>query len=364
MDQTSSVVLARQLIEPEQFPWHTVYAPGIVDRFRLKVALKLELRWHPACYHAAIQKHQPAILHSHFGNVGWYDLPLASIYGLKHVVTFYGADMSLLPARKPIWRERYQELFAHAALFLCEGPHMARKLVELGCPEVKVQVQRLGVLTEQIGYIPRKLEENEPLRILVAGTFREKKGIPDALEAIGRLHQAGFAIQATVIGDSRGFPQDEIEKRKILALIEKYRLQPITRMLGYQSHANLMAEAYQHHVFLSPSVTASDGDTEGGAPVVIIEMAASGMPVVSTRHCDIPQVILDGRTGWLADEHNITELVDHLRWLIEHPQQWKTRTDLGRKHIEANFDVRLQAASLGDIYQKLAGNGWQAAKLA
>jgi colanic acid/amylovoran biosynthesis glycosyltransferase len=84
-------------------------------------------------------------------------------------------------------------------------------------------------------------------------------------------------------------------------------------------------------------------------------MAASGMPVVSTRHCDIPQVILDGRTGWLTKERDVEGLVSHLQWLIEHPHQWKVRTDQGRKHIEANFDVRIQAQSLGDKYLKLAG---------
>ncbi len=52
----------------------------------------------------------------------------------------------------------------------------------------------------------------------------------------------------------------------------------------------------RHHLFLSPSVTAPDGDSEGGAPVSIIEAAATGMPVVSTTHCDIPQAVDDGVT--------------------------------------------------------------------
>jgi colanic acid/amylovoran biosynthesis glycosyltransferase len=212
----------------------------------------------------------------------------------------------------------------------------------------------LGVALDQIAYIPRKLENGSPLRVLIAGTFREKKGIPYALEAVGRLHKKGNDVQVTIIGDSRGYEQDEIENRKILDVIEQFDMHSITRILGFQPYANMLAEAYQHHVFLSPSVTASDGDTEGGAPVVIIEMAATGMPVVSTRHCDIPQVIIDGRTGWLADERDVAGLVCHLQWLIEHPQQWKKRTDLGRKHIEANFDVRKQAKLLGDIYQNLA----------
>ncbi len=70
--------------------------------------------------------------------------------------------------------------------------------------------------------------------------------------------------------------------------------------MGYQPHSTLFAEAYRHHIFLSPSVTASTGDTEGGAPVSLIEMAATGMLIVSTTHCDIPEVIKHGVTGLLA----------------------------------------------------------------
>jgi len=75
-------------------------------------------------------------------------------------------------------------------------------------------------------------------------------------------------------------------------------------MLGFQPHAILFEEAYKNHIFLSPSVTALDGDTEGGAPVTIIEMAATGMPIISTKHCDIPEVIKDGVTGFLANERD------------------------------------------------------------
>ena len=117
-----------------------------------------------------------------------------------------------------------------------------------------------------------------------------------------------------------------------------------------------MGEAYQHHVFLSPSVTASNGDTEGGAPVTIIEMAASGMVVVSTTHCDIPQVILDGRTGLLAEEREVEGLVTHLHWLYENPQSWSTFTNSGRKHIEERFNLKTQAKLLERKYQRLAND--------
>jgi colanic acid/amylovoran biosynthesis glycosyltransferase len=101
-------------------------------------------------------------------------------------------------------------------------------------------------------------------------------------------------------------------------------------------------------------VTASDGDTEGGAPVSLIEMAATGMPIVSTTHCDIPEVIKPGITGLLAPEKDVEALVNHLRWYINHSAEWGSLLDAGRKHIETNYDAKLQGQKLAAIYQDIA----------
>jgi len=86
----------------------------------------------------------------------------------------------------------------------------------------------------------------------------------------------------------------------------------------------LLDEAYRNHLFVSPSVTAEDGDTEGGAPVTVIELAASGMPVVSSLHCDIPEVLQDGVTGLLAQEKDVAGIESKLNWLLDNPEIWET----------------------------------------
>jgi colanic acid/amylovoran biosynthesis glycosyltransferase len=161
-------------------------------------------------------------------------------------------------------------------------------------------------------------------------------------------------LEITIIGDASADPRSIVEKTKVLRTLEKYQLINRTRLLGYQPHAVLFAEAYKHHIFISPSITASDGDTEGGAPVTIIEMAASGMPIVSTKHCDIPSVVIDGETGFLAAERDADGLLSHLRWLVGHPEQWRRITDKGRLHIEAEYDVVNQCERLAQTYLTLA----------
>jgi len=112
-----------------------------------------------------------------------------------------------------------------------------------------------------------------------------------------------------------------------------------------------MREALGHHIFISPSVTASDGDTEGGAPVSIVQMAASGMPIVATRHCDIPNVL--PKNAELADERDVAGLVSRLRGLIANAGRWEPELAAARSHIELNFNAQTQGQRLAEIYSEL-----------
>ncbi|WP_207648154.1 glycosyltransferase [Desulfotruncus arcticus] len=323
-------------------------------RYLLNIALcKLGIRNNTDFLVQLAKECQASVLHSHFGHTGWKNMVAARRAGLRHLVTFYGFDVNHLPTIDPRWRERYNTLFMHVDYILCEGSHMAKCIKEMGCPEHKVLVHHLGVRADEISFKPRAWSPGEPLRVLIAASFREKKGIPYALEALGRL-QHDVPLQITVIGDAGSKPASLVEKERILSVIKKHNLKPIVRMLGFQPYNVLFEEAYKHHVFLSPSITASDGDTEGGAPVTIIEMAATGMPVISTTHCDIPEVILNGYTGLLAEERNVGGLLAHLKWLVSHPDKWLSMLEHSRRHIETKYNAQKQGVYLSEIYRELA----------
>ena len=298
------------------------------------------------------KKQQAQVLHSHFGHYGWAEIEAARKANVKHVVTFYGLDVNFLPKQDPRWNaSRYPDLFAHIDMILCEGSHMAKCIVDMGCSKDKVKVQHLGIRIDEIEYKPRQWQKDTPLRVLIAASFREKKGIPYALEALGRL-QDQVPLEITIIGDAGQEARTQQEKKRILEIIEQHNFKNL-RMLGYQPQTVLMEEAYNHHVFLSPSVTASNGDTEGGAPVSLIEMAASGMMIVSTTHCDIPEVVLDKEMGLLAPERDVDALVSHLTWLIENPEAWAPMLDRGRDHVLEQYDAKKQGQRLAAHYQDL-----------
>ena len=227
---------------------------------------------------------------------------------------------------------------------------MGDALVRLGCPLEKVRIHHLGIETDKISFVPRHWAAGTALRVLIAATFTEKKGIPDALAALGRV-AAETTVEVTIIGGARPHEMnDQRELARIQKTVDTYGLR--VRFLGYQSHARLFEEAYKHHIFLSPSVTAADGDTEGGVPVTLIEMAATGMPVVSTCHCDIPNVIKSRSSGLLAEEHDVDQLAEHMKWLIRNPDAWGDMVTAARQHICLEFNAKTQGARLAAIYQE------------
>jgi colanic acid/amylovoran biosynthesis glycosyltransferase len=313
---------------------------------------KLRLRRHLAHLIKVGRQTGAQIVHSHFGNVGWVNLGAIRKLGAKHVVTFYGLDVNKLPQQTPIWRKRYQQLFRETDLFLCEGSHMARCLVELGCPDHKVQVQHLGVDVDSLEFRPRQWQADEPLKVLIAASFREKKGIPYALGALGLLSKK-VPIELTLIGDAGSELESQHEKRRILDALKHSGLKTRTRLLGYQPHKAMLKEAYDHHIFLQPSVTAADGDTEGGAPVSIIEMLATGMLVVSTTHCDIPEVIGPDLQHLLAPERDVESLVACMVSLVQKPSYWDGWVLAGRHHVEVEYNKVKQAECLLAKYQAL-----------
>lgn len=350
-----SHIVCQETLNLDQFSLpniHSLHASSRWAYYWQRAIRWLGIRQHLSLLTEQLQKQQGQLLHSHFGNLGWANLAAARQANVRHVVTFYGRDVNHLPQQDSRWYGRYQELFSQVDCVLCEGPFMGQCVIRLGCPAGKVQVHHLGVPVEQFPFRPRFWNGQEPLRVLIAASFQEKKGIPYAIEALGKV-QREIPLEVTLIGDADGSSRSQQEKQRILDAIERAGLSASIQRLGYQPYARLMEEAYRHHLFLAPSVTAGDGDTEGGAPVGIIEMLATGMMVVSTTHCDIPEVIEHGVTGLLAAERDADGLAEQIRWLAAHPGEWQPMAMRARQRMETDFNAAVQGQRLADLYEKV-----------
>lgn len=305
------------------------------------------IRWLTASAAAALRQFSPHLVHAHFGHYAWFYLPVARRLGLPLVVSFYGHDMSELPASKPVWKQRYRELFAYARIFLCEGPAMAAALERLGCPGAKIRIQRLGVNCSHLDAQPRNLLPGHPLRVLLAARMTEKKGIPDAVRAVA-IAARQIPIELTIVGGPAPGRTGREEKRNIWKAIQASGIGGRVQLRGPVSYPELFRIAAGHHVLLQPSRTSSTGDTEGGIPVSLIELGGTGMPAVSTRHADIPEVVLDGETGFLTEEGAVDTQADALIRLATTPGLIRRMGQAMARHVARGFQ---QAACLAQLAQ-------------
>ena len=358
--EIESDVVCRWTQNLEGFPaerlWSSNAPPkplNIAQRAFRKLGLWSDDHVHLPLLEQVLRTKRPQILHSHFGNCGWVNARLARKYDVRHVVSFYGLDLSYLPKIDPHWRSRYQEMSDLVDRVLCEGPHMARCIADLGVDSQKIEVFRLGIDTAKIPYQPRQNPKDRTKRFLVAGSFREKKGIPYGIHALGLFAKQCPDIEVTVIGDGGSSSREQHEKKKIMDSVDQAGIRDRVRFLGYQSHDVLIREFYRNDVFVSPSVTSDDGDTEGGAPVTIIEAAASGMPVASTTHCDIPFVLSPENRQYLAPERD-SEALARAIWSLFESSDWSTLLDANRSLVERELMLITQANRLAQIYRRVA----------
>ena len=349
------IVLTDATENLDVFPFDSVYAYEGVSAAR-KAILCLS-KWRVSggrepYFEHVLSRQRARLMHVHFGNAGVDMLETKRATGLPMVTAFYGADVSQIP-RDPIWRFKYKELFENGELFLAEGNAMRQALLDLGCPFDKVIVQRLGVDVDALPFVARRPDATGTVKVLIAATFREKKGIPDALRAVERVRHRFPKLQVTLIGDTLGKPGDDDEKRRVLEILG--RLQGTVTWETFIPYPLFRRALLEHHVFLSPSVTAQDGDSEGGAPVSIIEAQATGMPIVSTFHADIPEAVVPGESALLSAERDVDGLAENLAQVVAEPGKWEAMGKAGRAHVEAQHNVRVQVARLEQLYSQVIG---------
>jgi len=293
-----------------------------------------------------LKKKKISLIHAHFGPIGHGLLDIRRSLNLPLVTTFYGYDMSSLP-HDPVWKTRYDELFAEGDLFLVEGNHMKKELVALGCPEDKVRIQHIAIDTAQFSFNERNPKENgEEIVLFFCGRFTEKKGLIYALMAFKEALAAFPSLRLRMVGDGELRPQIEeyVATNGLAANVD---------LLGYQPHHVVADEMSRADILIQPSVTASNGGTEGGAPTIILEAQAAGVPVLATYHADIPEVVRDGETALLSAERDWEGLADNLLYLLHHQQLWGDFGRSGRIYVEKEYDIRHEVVRLEAIYKKL-----------
>lgn len=270
------------------------------------------------------------IIHCHFGIVGRSVACLREIGAIsgKLVTTFHGVDMSTCLDRDP---GLYAHLFEHGDLFLPVSEHWRRRLVSHGCDADRIVVHRMGIDPARFPPADRKPSANGPATVLTIGRLVEKKGVEYGLRAVAKLAGRGVPLRYEIVGD--GPLRDNLQD-----LASSLGIAGRVRFHGARVQEDVARMMRQCDVFLAPSVTDTEGDQEG-IPVTIMEAMATGMPVVSSLHSGIPELVEDGVSGLLLREKDVDGIADALALLIGAPERCRSMGGAARAKVLDGYNI-------------------------
>jgi glycosyltransferase involved in cell wall biosynthesis len=285
-------------------------------------------------FHARARGEQPALLHAHFASGGLTAIPLAKSLGVPLLVTLHGSDVTVKWASARSIRRLGRE----ATLFLCVSHFIRDRAIAAGLPEEKLRVHYIGVDLQQF---QAPAADVAGAGVLFVGRLVEKKGCAYLIRAMASVQQTYPDCLLTIIGDGplRGYLESHAKELGVSC-----------RFLGAQPATIVREHLRTTRIFCAPSVTAENGDSEG-LGIVFAEAGAMGIPVVSSLHGGIPEVVSDGRTGLLVHEKDHPALTAAIASLLGNASLWEQFRHNARAHIEHSFDLAKQTAELETIYQ-------------
>lgn len=298
---------------------------------------------------AQFENWKPDIVHCHFGPVGNLGAALKKNKYIDSALTttFHGFDVSKTLKEKST--NFYDDLFVTGDHFFSINEYYLKIIQGLGAPANKTSLFHMGVDCDALEYKPRQFPSSGAIECISVGRMTEKKGFAYTIEAFAKALRArpDMDLRLNIVGDG-----PLLSEIKEIAKVQGVQDRVVFH--GSLQHSQVKDLLSDMHIFMLPSVTSQDGDMEG-IPVALMEAMATGIPVLSTYHSGIPEMITDNVSGFLSPERDTDHLSNKLLHLIDNPQIWTSIIAAARGKIEREFNRAKQSEILFQTFRNLAG---------
>lgn len=238
-----------------------------------------------------------SLFHVNFGHIALGMQRYALRAGIPMTAYFHGVDASAF-LKSSIYRYRLMRSCFEAVFVISND--MKIRLTPFLPAGMKCLVVYCGIPLERFPYRQRRTVP-AGATFLQISRLDEKKGLDITLQAFGiYVRETDPKARLIIAGDGHL----KMELQKLACRLNLNEQVIFSGYVGYKKCLDLLQTA---DVFLHPSVTAVNGDMEG-LPIAVCEAMATGLPVISTRHSGIPEVIDDGKNGFLTEEKDIEGL--------------------------------------------------------
>jgi colanic acid/amylovoran biosynthesis glycosyltransferase len=301
-------------------------------------------------FHGRIQRAGASLVNAHFAMDGACALPVAFAAKVPLIVTLHGNDVTTSEhlhrraIRGQLYLLRRERMFRTVKVFLCASDFLRKSALERGFPEDKLKTHYIGV--DLKSFCPPT--NSGPRRnVLFVGRLVEKKGCRYLIHAMQQVQVQFPLARLVIIGVGSEIASLELQAREAGIQCE---------FRGAQSSHVVRQELSSARVFCVPSVKAKSGDSEG-LGIVFAEAQAMGVPVVSSLHGGIPEVVADGLTGLLAPERDQDRVARNIIRFFADETFWNDCSRRAVSWVADKFDLQKQTARLEEIYRDVIQSG-------
>lgn len=310
------------------FPtWRTLFYLLTRPHPSLKARLKTILHFGTGVYAAFLLRHRPGHhLHAHFvDRAATVAIVVSRLLNRPYSVTAHANDIYVDPVLLP-------EKMAEAKFVATCTQYNETHLASLNGSGLRRKLHCIyhGLDIDQYQPPEGKRPSTTPL-LLAVGQLKEKKGFAHLLCACRLLKDQGYDFQCHIVGEGP-------DRQALASQIQQLGLGETVTLCGALPHQAVIDQYRGADIFVLPCVTSQDGDRDG-IPNVILEAMAMELPVVSTRHSGIPEVVLDGQNGLLVPPADDTALAQALAKLLEDGNGRNQLGQRGRQTVIESFSV-------------------------
>ena len=278
------------------------------------------------------------LYHVHFGSFAKH-LDFFADFNAPFAVSFYGTDASQKLESNP---DIYNPLWPRVDAIIVLSYDMKERLINAGAPEEKIYLNPLCIDLPSFEFDPTPY--SDPLKIVSIARMTEKKGLRYAIESISHVSD-DLNVEYRIAGD--GDLRADLED-----LVRRENVEDSVTFLGWREQPEIQELLRESHLFMLPSRTAPSGDREG-TPTALLEAQAVGLPIISTYHAGIPEIVEHQRRGLLCPVMNSEALAEAIRRLVDRREEWSAMARRGREYVEAVHTRQAQTERLTDIYSSL-----------
>lgn len=261
-----------------------------------------------------------------YGHTGARVLNVCKVLKLPLLVHFHGYDATAHQILQQ-FETSYKDMFQYASAVFVVSKTMQKKITELGCATDKTIYNPYGPKDSFLDIEPALSQK----MFIGVGRFVDKKAHYYTILAFDQVLQAHPDARLVIAGEGPLF--------NVCANLVRYlNIEHAVSLPGVITPDDFsdylrVARAYVQH-----SITTLNGDMEG-TPVSVLEASAAGLPVISTRHAGIPDVILDGETGLLVNEHDVEGMAAYMLFVLENVEKAKQIGRKGKQRIKKYFSM-------------------------